>query len=527
MSETPRVWSSRGSGFSVVRRHRSRRIRNALLLASAALFVYGFWISRDTHPIAEFVESGRGLELVIPRANAARHRLAESRVWAGAPEDWAAGWPRAMADTRGLPEWIVGNLVGSGAIAVADDLAGWSDLVVASKMTRAGCVIERALRFSPSNTGEWAGGLGIRFWQPGALHYAVRGRTLLLSPSRDALVRSLTLAQDRRVAPEAVREALADAGVEDARGTIAFREGTELGRVLSELRFAVRIEEGEALVKMRATFRPELADDLAEEWGNTAPAALAPPFDAPVTLSADFGTSVEDTWRAFSELLDVEWLTAEQWESWREEDAADSPAAVLAALLGPMGTNVRLAWQGSDLNEMAPTPILVGSVEGSRAAAEAILEALPARGGIRTADARVYYDGDTGTVSAPLMSGPSMSPTGRWDGNNLYFSTSAAAADAFLNDGRAKTLAAPREGNLFIRVNPGAATREFVAAGVALAEGDLLRSYTAAEFEAASKTWIQRADALESLQLLASVNNRQIEAEFYVKCVAAPATTER
>ena len=145
MSETPRIYSTSGAGFTLVRRRRSQRVRRSIIAVCGVALVYSFWISRDTHPIAEFVEADRALEVVIPRANGARHRLAESRLWNGVPQSWVAGWPSAMADTRGLPEWIVGNLVGSGAIAVADDVTGWTDLVVASKMIYANHYFRSAL----------------------------------------------------------------------------------------------------------------------------------------------------------------------------------------------------------------------------------------------------------------------------------------------------------------------------------------------------------------------------------------------
>ena len=521
MSETPRIYSTSGAGFSLVRHRRSQRLRRGILIACAVALAYSFWISRDTHPIAEFVQADRALEIVIPRANAARHRLAESRIWDGVPESWVAGWPNAMADTRGLPEWVVGNLVGSGAIAVADDITGWTDLVVASKMTRAGCVIERALRFMPSNSGEWAGGLQIRFWKAGALHYAVRGRTLLLSPSRDALVDALTVAKDRRLPADSVRNALADAGAEDARGTYVFPEDSELGRVFSDIRFAVRLEAGEATVRFRATFRPDVAEDLAPAWGGSEPKALAPPFEAPITLSADLGTNVEETWHAVSDLIDAPWLNTEQWELWREEDPERSPAAILTALLGSMGTGMRVAWLGTDLGEMAPTPILVGSLDGSQESVEAVLHSLPERSDEQRADADVYFDRQTHEVDAELMSGPSMHPRGRWYGDTLFFSTSQTEAAAFLEDGRHRTLAAPRAANVFVAVDPLSAIEEIVEVGEGLARDGLLRDFAPEEFNEQSAIWIERAATLETAHLLASVNNKHIEAELYVKCAPA------
>ena len=91
MSETPRIYSTGGNGFSFARKQRSQRNRRIVLAAVGVVFVWAFWISRDTHSIAEFVEADRRLELVVPRANVARHRFVESRVWEGIPASGAGG----------------------------------------------------------------------------------------------------------------------------------------------------------------------------------------------------------------------------------------------------------------------------------------------------------------------------------------------------------------------------------------------------------------------------------------------------
>ncbi len=518
MSETPRIYSNQGHGFSFARRQRSQRARRWVVAAFGVALVYAFWISRDTHSISEFIPTDQRLELVVPRANLARHRFVESRVWEGVPASWAGGWPDALADTRGLPDWVVGNLVGSGAVAVANDLAEWDDFVVAAKMTRVGCLIERAMRVSPRNSSEWAGGLWLRRWETGGVYYAVRGRSLLVSPSRDTLVSALTLTPERRVDPEAVRDALAASGAEDARGTLTFAEDGAYGRAMSEVRFAVRIEDGEAMVKMRAAFRPDVSRDLLAYWGDTKPVTLGAPFEGAVTLTADLGTNVEESWRAFSEVIDAPWLTPEQWEAWRAEDGGRSTAAVLAELLGPMGSQVRVAWQGTDLLDMAPTPILVGSIAGSRRTAESVLGALPDAGHARTADAQVYFDRESSRVGAPLMSGPSMTPLGQWDGDTLYFSTSSATGDAFFAEGRAKALTAPRPGNAYLRIDPAAAMQQIVAVAEDLAASGMLRGYTRETIARDGAEWQERAAAIASFEVLASVNHERVEAEWYLKC---------
>ena len=286
MSDTPRIYTTPG-GRPVRSSGRERRLRigRYLGLAVVAFFAWAYWISRDTHPVAEFVPAERRLEAVLPHAAVARYRVAASHVWDGVPQSLVASAPAAIADKRGLPDWIIGNLIGGTAIVVADDVASWSDAVFISRMTRAGCIIERAMRFRPASRGEWAGGLYLRYWELGKLYFAVRGRTLLASPSRDALVDALTLIPERRVPPKSVAAALSDTGSEDARGTWTLPLDTNAGRVFAEIRFAARVDKGEATVKLRAMFRPEVADALAPYWGDLKPAALPAAFEGPLAMS--------------------------------------------------------------------------------------------------------------------------------------------------------------------------------------------------------------------------------------------------
>jgi hypothetical protein len=500
-----------------VRRSQRRIVR--VLLAGAVFFgVWAFWISRDTHPVAEFVPTSRHIEAILPHAAVARVRVAASHVWDGVPQAVVASAPEAIADRRGLPDWIVGNLIGGSAVVVADDVASWSDAVFISRMTRAGCVIERALRWRPANHSEWAGGLRLRYWKPGRLFYAVRGRTLLASPSRDALVAALTLAPERRVPPKTVAEALSDSGSEDARGTWTLPLDSAAGRVFEEIRFSVRVDRDEATVKLRAHFRPPLAEALEPYWGGMRPSVLLPAFEGPLAISADFGGNVEQTWRALAEIVDVPWLTAAQWEAWRREDDGRSAAALLTGLLGPMGPSARLTWQRMDMDEMSPTPIFTGSLAGRREDAAALLESLPKPDSAARAAARVTFDGATGRLEAPLMSGPAMGPLGQWVGDTLYFSTDAAAAPAFIESGRERTRAIDKPANVYLRVDPSACVRLLVQAGRDLAASGLLRGQTPESFEKDAAVWRERAEALESVEGTAVITHQQIEAEIRVKC---------
>ena len=117
MSDTPRIYTTPGGRpVRISARGRRRRIGRYLGMAVAVFLLWGFWVSRDTHPVAEFVPAHRQLQAVLPHAAIARYRVAASRVWDGVPQSLVASAPAALADRRGLQDWIISNLIGGAAI---------------------------------------------------------------------------------------------------------------------------------------------------------------------------------------------------------------------------------------------------------------------------------------------------------------------------------------------------------------------------------------------------------------------------
>lgn len=523
MSETPRVYSASGTRFQLARRERRRRLFRILLLGIFAALLSFYWISRDTHPVATFVPADHALQVVAPRVMMTRHRVADSGVWQGVPRTWLpVDIPEVLHSRYDMPEWVLSNLAGGGVIVTANDTREWSDFVLVSRMTRVGCALERALRFSPANSRDWAGGLRLRFWEPAGLYYAVRGRSLLMSPSRDAIIASLTLEKSDRAAAESVAKALDQTGAEDFLGTWHPGASSQAGRVVDEIRFAVRVEASEAYLKLRARFRPELARDLAPYWRSAAPEKLAGPIPGPLAVSANFGTDLETTWAALSELFDVDWLSREQWEAWRNEKEGRSAAAVLTGLLGPMGPDIQATWYGMDLNEMAPTPILAGRIAADRTEAEAYLESIPSPDDVDAAQARVLYDDAEGEVRAPLMSGPSMTPVARWLDGGLSFCTSSVLADRYFTEDAVRGIALDRPGNLYVRARPLECTQLVVRAGRDLVQEGLIEGYTPDAYERASAQWLETAGALDFVEGLALVNHEGVEADIHLKCAKTP-----
>ncbi len=223
MSDTPRTymrWGQSG-GFSGGPRNKRARVLKVVAGVVAVFVVYTVWISRDTNPAGEFIASDQRIQVVVPDLMKNRERLAGTPVWplisASAP---VARAYELLREDFGFPEWMLRNLVGGDVIVSGRDAETLSDLLYIARMTTVGCLIQRLLRLRPGVEGEWAGGLRLKKLVKKDLWYAARGRTLIASGSREALVRALTLTPEDRAEVGLLDGTIADEGAENARGLL-------------------------------------------------------------------------------------------------------------------------------------------------------------------------------------------------------------------------------------------------------------------------------------------------------------------
>ena len=87
MSETPRTYTPRGGsgGFS---RRRGRGLGSTIKIIGAVVGVFlvlVVWVSRDTHPIYEFIALDQKIQIVAPKAMKNRERVAQAPLWSSVP----------------------------------------------------------------------------------------------------------------------------------------------------------------------------------------------------------------------------------------------------------------------------------------------------------------------------------------------------------------------------------------------------------------------------------------------------------
>ena len=167
-------------------------------MLTALLCAWVAWVTRDAYPLQRFIAADRSYEFYAKDFLHKRTRLAEARIWRLLPESTPLASDFAtLSEKLDMPGWVLGNIAFSTFHVSGHDLDGFSDPLLISRMSRIGCLIERFHRFFGEVAHDSAGGLDLRSIDGGALFYAVRGRILLVSPNRDALIRALTLTPDQ------------------------------------------------------------------------------------------------------------------------------------------------------------------------------------------------------------------------------------------------------------------------------------------------------------------------------------------
>ncbi len=515
MSDTPRTymrWGQSG-GFSGGPSRAGTRAVKAVLALAAVFIAFVMWVSRDTNPVHEFIALDRGIQVVVPQAMMNRERVAATPVWSSV--SGATRLARAhelLNEALGLPEWVLRNLVGGDVIISGNDLDQMSDLIYITRMTTVGSVIQRVLRLRPGIEGEWAGGLKLRKFVEEDIWYAARGRTRIASASREALVRALTLKPEERSDAQAVARLMADAGAEDARGTLRLASDGALGRVFGSVGFAIRIEDdGRARIQAQGVLRPKWQERLSDTLRDAGPRELRRPAAGPIAVSGDFGVPLKELWLTLGELFGAEAMSEEQWEDWQANGEHGPAAAALTSLLGPAGPGFTVAWRGFDMNEMAPVPLIFGTVNADKGKVADYLETLSGAPRSSANHATLaYYDAESEVFHAPIMSGPSFEPTAAWHRDGLLFSTNRNLAEAVLAEAPTPNVTLQQRANLYLRIEPLACTQIVTDAGRQLARDGLLRGYTLEEYRKVAAKWIEQASDIDEATVWLTVNKKTV-----------------
>jgi hypothetical protein len=495
-------------------------LRWIVLALVVTVSVYALWISRNTYVPESFVPADQRLQIVVVDPLVKREALAASPVWEAMPA--FTGLQQVPTMLRGVsdaPEWVLNNLIGEVCHVSAHDTQTFSDLLFVTTMTRVGVWIERCYSLRGNVEHDEAGGLELRKLPGQELHYAVRGRTLVASRSRDALIRALTLRPSESVAPESITGEIRPKGSEDLSGTILLTEEDPLGSAFASMSFAVLVKDTTLRVLFRGVPTPFWQQQLAAS-PNLGPRSLPVPPEGMVTASLNLGLPIRDTW-ALLGATGVPAFSAEQWENWSTLTGEEAPgvAYFLTTLTGSLGPGVGISLSRVDVNAMFPMPEVAAVLEASAADIEAAYAALPRAPEGSPLAGYPSLNADTKLVSYPMPAGPELEPTAAPYGPGLLVSNSRTLAEELLATGP-PAKAEGVQGNVFVRVLPAQCVTAAIEVGRLLAEDDLLKGYDAASFEDAATEWLATASGVREATLVASYVDGEISGEVRVETMA-------
>jgi len=500
-------------------------VKALLIIGVPLVVIYVLWTTRDTWPLARFVSNEHRYLVAFSNVVEERGRIAGSRVWQAIPE--GTSWnelPAALGQEAPLPEWVLRNLVSDECYCTGNDLASPENVLVATKMTHVGCLLERLHFLFPGVESDAAGGLDLRWLPEPDLYYAVRGRAFLLSPSRDVLIAALTMREDDALTADNLDALLAPRGGEQVRGRLTFALDEGAGAVLRGVSFALRVDQEEAELRWRAVLQPPWAERLEPLLRDAKPSMLALPLDGCLTVSLDLCKPAKEVWAGIGEASGLPFFSEEQYAEWTTipEDGNPGIPWMLTTMLDQAGSRVRLSWYGIDINEMFPLPEVVGTLDIAPAVFDAFAQDMPEPpAGALPWGSLPRHDPDTGCVYVPMIGGPSLEPTVAVYGEALLLSSSRTVANRLLEaspveasvDGRPAT-----DGNLLVTIRPHACVASVVDVGRLLCEMDCLRGYTEESFDAASAEWLAAAARLRDVRILASCEGPELTGTLSVAC---------
>jgi hypothetical protein len=526
MSETtPRRYYGRLNTSPRRRRVSKLRLLFRLFLFAvlAALVGGGYWISRDTCPVARLIPIEHKYVAEFTEPLEARNRVGASPLWpalAGVPAMERV--PELMDKDLGIPYWVLNNLFPESIYATGNNIETFEDAVLLTKASRIGALVEWVHLLMPGIERESAGGLQVRKLVDADLFYAMRGRVLALSASRDALVEALTLDEGAAMTESQLEDSLALRGREDMNGSLSLSPEDPLGAFFESIRFALRVDAEGAYLVATAKPAPDLAARLAPLLEGVTPQTLLAPPEGMVALSANFCKPMKDVWNGLGAASELDFFSAEWWskDDGGADDAGPGLPVLAGHMLGELGPGIRISLDGVDQFEIFPMPEFVATVDAEPEVASAVFTAIPAVPPDTLPWAPVLRRADEADRAyLPLFAGPALEPTAAPYGDGVLISSSKTVADRLLaSPPQHETL--PQEGNLYLRIQPSPCVEALVAAARQLVEQDLLRGYTPDSFEEYSGQWLQRASLVDAVVLHAEVERERIAAAIRVVCPA-------
>jgi len=506
-------------------RQRRRFVRNVFLVLFSVLGFAFYWNTRDNWPMARFVAKDPAYQLCATDLLLNRKEIAASRVWELAPADSPAPQVRAaLAGDFGLPEWILNNLAYGIGLVSGSDLRSYDDAIFVTRISRIGCGLEWLRGFADGIEDDLAGGLALRHVKDADAYYAIRGRVLVASRSREALVRALTQPAEDALSDEDLAAAQQAASGRNLLAIIRPGEGDPLSTHFERLELTFALTQDAVQIDSRAIPRATFAPELAAIFGPQKP-TLPRPVQGLVELSVDLGRPFTEVWPALSLAFPGNPVLQAVRDGLATITAgAGERAPMLEKAAGGLGSGVTLSWTGVDLHEILPAPQLIMQIDAPQSAGYEVL----AKAGIKQRqlilgedDVQPYYDEAARLAIYPAAGGPSLHPSFGFRDKKVLISSSEALARDFYA-GVVPLAEDGAQGHALLRLRFAPATNAVLDVGQELAESGLLKGYTPDTFRDFAAGWRARAAQIGDLTGLLACSGEALQVR--VTLSMAPAT---
>ena len=519
MSDSIRMMSHSGMNYRRQIKKRRRRLGQILLFATLLILGWGLWVTRDTHSMAEVIPYGQTYNVYLRNVLEKRETVTNSEVWQLLPSRYNVSEMSAMGTFEaGVPDWIINNLLHDVCHISGNNIQNFQDVLFITRMSRIGTLIEYVYDWFSPATRDYAGGLDMRMLPDEAGYYAVRGRILLLSRSRDALINALTLKSDQAMGHDAFNKAIQEMGAEDIHAHFDFDDSTTLGTYFDSVRIALMIEPKSAWLGCRITINEATKRQFAPLLNGLQPVRLYEPPHGAVSLALNFNRSVSDTWAALYEALDSgdndiphPMAFLDTWFENGPDENVLSFRQVISMVSDFVNNDLSLTLARIDNFEMFPVPEILVLADCNATMVQSMLESVPeSQPDFDITTPWPRRDTDTGLVYVPMIGGPALEPTFGLLSNKLLFSTSNTLARELLFSPISSTSQISSPANVFIKIHPDILVNDIFETGLLLSQIGAIKGYTEPEFRQAGEYYVTVASSIEDIAALISHNSGDI-----------------
>lgn len=506
------------TGTSVRKRRRELRRRAGrfggwVLFAAVALLVAAWATTRDTWPMGGLIPKDAAFQASVDNVMRKRALLAQSQMWELLPENSAGREAvQAALNPAPVPEWLLNNLSSDISFWSSPRVDDFSELLVVSKMTRVGCLAMKLARFLPALERERAGGLFLQHEPGSGVHFAVRGRMLLLSPSRRALIHALTLADGEALGGQALEEWHAGAARADLFARISPSAWPGLEEWADQVSLSIHVREKEAVLALAARLSAPRREQMDALLPGLAPQPLPQPLPGIVSLTFNSGQPLPAALRQLAAFAGKQEMLEPLLQAVPAEAGPHAALATLAAgILEKAGSSARLAWRGVDLDEMLPVPYAALAVDGGGEALAALRENPPA---VPTDNPEVDWiprvSPDSPVVQVPLVGGPALKPSFADYEGGVLFSTNADDILTLLSSPIPGAEA--QQGNLHLILHPKEAVDALAGLYGSYREFGYIQPNYIKTFDTTLAAWRQLAARVETVSVLAKMESGELSA---------------